>query len=114
MLSPPHIFSFLNTAASCRGFPVQQFIEDRLGLVLAFWGVGLHLGRPLISQTDYKDDGSIFGSVLNHVTDGRWTNGEHIPPDAVLHKVAIHLQPTKLFERISDDDCCPLCIWLHG
>ncbi len=22
-------------------------------------------------------DGTIFGSVLNHVTDGRWTNGEH-------------------------------------
>ncbi len=64
-------------ALCCRGFPVQQYHEDRLGLVLAFWGLGLHLGRPLISQTDYLEDGTIFGSVLNHVTDGRWTNGEH-------------------------------------
>ncbi|KAL3155553.1 hypothetical protein ABBQ38_011107 [Trebouxia sp. C0009 RCD-2024] len=55
-----------------RGFPIQQYAEDRLGLVLAFWGMGLHLGRPLVSQTDYQVDGTIFGSVLNHVTDGRW------------------------------------------
>lgn len=59
----------------CRGFPVEQYKEDRLGLVLAFWGLGLHLGRPLISQTDYKPDGSLFGSVLNHVSEGRWTTG---------------------------------------
>ena len=56
---------------------MQQYHEDRLGLVLAFWGLGMHLGRPLISQTDYLEDGTIFGSVLNHVTDGRWTNGVH-------------------------------------
>ena len=58
-----------------RNFPVEQYREDRLGLVLAFWGVGIHLGRPLISQTDYKEDGSVFGSVLNHVSEGRWTAG---------------------------------------
>ena len=58
-----------------RGFPVQQYGDDRVGLVIAFWAVGLHLGRPLISQTDYKADGSVFGSVLNHVTDGRWLKG---------------------------------------
>lgn len=58
-----------------RGFPVHHYTEDRLGLVLAFWGVGLHLGRPLVSQTDYQADGTIFGSVLNHVTDGRWATG---------------------------------------
>ena len=71
-----------------RGFPVQQYSKDRLGLVLAFWGVGLHLGRPLVSQTDYKEDGTFFGSVLNHVTDGRWTNGQSLactPRVLVLH-----------------------------
>lgn len=55
---------------------MEQYKEDRLGLVLAFWGVGVHLGRPLISQTDYKEDGTLFGSVLNHVTEGRWTAGQ--------------------------------------
>lgn len=54
---------------------MEQYREDRLGLVLAFWGVGIHLGRPLVSQTDYKEDGSLFGSVLNHVSEGRWTAG---------------------------------------
>ena len=58
-----------------RGFPVHEYKDDRLGLVLAFWGVGLYLGRPLVSQTDYQVDGTIFGSVLNHVTDGRWATG---------------------------------------
>jgi len=61
---------------SCRGFPVEQYKQDRLGLVLAFWALGLHLGRPLISQTDYKADGTVFGSVLNHVTDGRFVKGQ--------------------------------------
>jgi len=28
-----------------------------------------------VSQTDYKEDGTVFGSVLNHVTDGRWATG---------------------------------------
>ena len=60
----------------CRGFPVEQYKQDRLGLVLAFWALGLHLGRPLISQTDYKADGTVFGSVLNHVTDGRFVKGQ--------------------------------------
>ena len=61
---------------------MEQYKEDRLGLVLAFWGVGIHLGRPLISQTDYKEDGTLFGSVLNHVTEGRWTTGQLLP---ILH-----------------------------
>ena len=64
---------------TCRAFPVQQYSEDRLGLVLAFWGLGLHLGRPLISQTDYKPDGTIFGSLLNHVTEGRFSKGDRAP-----------------------------------
>ncbi|DBB18065.1 hypothetical protein WJX82_011687 [Trebouxia sp. C0006] len=59
-----------------RGFPVEQYKQDRLGLVLAFWALGLHLGRPLISQTDYKADGTVFGSVLNHVTDGRFVKAK--------------------------------------
>eukprot|EP00891_Asterochloris_glomerata_P005068 jgi/Astpho2/5068/Aster-x0233 len=57
-----------------RGFPVEQFRGDRLGQVLAFWSFALHLGRPLVSQTDYKEDGTVYGSVLNHVTKGRWAN----------------------------------------
>ena len=28
-----------------------------------------------VSQTDYREDGEVFGSVLNHVTDGRWATG---------------------------------------
>jgi hypothetical protein len=55
---------------------VEEYKQDRLGLVLAFWALGLHLGRPLISQTDYKADGTVFGSVLNHVTDGRFVKGQ--------------------------------------
>ena len=31
---------------------MDKFKGDRLGLVLAFWGLGLVLGRPLVSQTD--------------------------------------------------------------
>ena len=31
-----------------RGFPVEQFGADRVGLVLAFWSLALHLGRPLV------------------------------------------------------------------
>lgn len=56
-----------------RKFPVDKFKGDRTGLVLAFWGLGLVLGRPLVSQTDYKEDGATFGSLLNHVTVGRHT-----------------------------------------
>ena len=40
---------------------MDQLKGDRLGLVLAFWGLGLVLGRPLVSQTDYREDGSTFG-----------------------------------------------------
>ncbi len=28
-----------------KGFPVQHYKGDRLGLVLAYWGVALHIGR---------------------------------------------------------------------
>ena len=31
-----------------RGLPVEQFKADRVGLVLAFWSLALHLGRPLV------------------------------------------------------------------
>jgi hypothetical protein len=31
-----------------RGFPVEHFKADRVGLVLAFWSLALHLGRPLV------------------------------------------------------------------
>lgn len=61
-----------------RGFPVEQYSEDRVGLVLAYWGLALHLGRPLVSQTDSKPDGSVFGSLLNHVTEGRFMKGAHV------------------------------------
>ena len=62
-----------------RGFPVAHWKGDRLGLVLAFWGVGLTLGRPQVSQTDYSEDGSLWGSVLNHVTVGRFVAGKAAP-----------------------------------
>ena len=56
-----------------RGFPLDDFKEDRAGLVLAYWGVALTLGRPLVSQTDYdyKDGTGVYGSLLNHITVGR-------------------------------------------
>jgi len=42
-----------------------------------------------VSQTDYKDDGTVFGSLLNHVTDGRWATGAlAVPPVCVLPKPA--------------------------
>lgn len=44
-----------------RGFPVEQYKGDRLGLVLAFWGLGIVLGRPLVSQTDYTEENETFG-----------------------------------------------------
>ena len=53
----------LNLICACRGFPVEHFKGDRLGLVLAFWGLGLVLGKPLVSQTDYTEDGKTFGGL---------------------------------------------------
>ena len=38
-----------------------------MGLVLAFWGLGIVLGRPLVSQTDYAEDGSTFGKDDVHL-----------------------------------------------
>lgn len=58
-----------------RGFPVDIYKGDRIGLVLAFWAIALVLGRVQVSQTDYTEDGTTFGSVLNHVTVGRKTAG---------------------------------------
>lgn len=88
---------------SCRGFPVEQYKQDILGLMLAFWALWLHLGRPLISQTDYKADGTVIGSVLNHVTDGRFVKGQQYlmqvfgycaclsPMSMVLHHLNVHM-----------------------
>ena len=62
---------------SCtRGFPVEHYKDNRPGLVVAFWGLALILGRVQISQTDLKSDGTVFGSILNHVTVGRHADGE--------------------------------------
>jgi hypothetical protein len=50
------------------GFPVQKYKEDRWGLIAAYWGFGLQIGRALITQNDYnKEKGVIEGSILNHV-----------------------------------------------
>lgn len=48
----------------CRGFPVEQYRNDRLGLIIAFYGLGLVLGRPQISQTDNTEDSKTFGEHL--------------------------------------------------
>lgn len=37
-----------------RKFPVEQFTSDRVGLVLAFWALGIHLGRPLVCRPSYS------------------------------------------------------------
>jgi hypothetical protein len=60
-------------AGLCRGFPIEAYKEDRPGLVLAYWGVALMLGRPLVSQTDfdYVKHSGVYGSLLNHITVGR-------------------------------------------
>ncbi|KAK9813596.1 hypothetical protein WJX73_009365 [Symbiochloris irregularis] len=85
-----------------KGFPVQAFKGDRLGLVLAFWGVGLVLGRPLVSQNDYNNEHETFGSYLNHVTVGRHTGikkssalpepkqGENVPRQRDTSRLAFH------------------------
>lgn len=61
---------------SCRGFPVHQYEHNRPGLIIAYWGLAVLLGKVQVSQTDLASDGSVFGSVLNHITPGRWANGE--------------------------------------
>lgn len=55
---------------------MQHYASNRPGLVVAFWGLALVLGRVQISQTDKKSDGTVFGSIFNHVTVGRHANGE--------------------------------------
>ena len=44
------------------GFPVADFEGDRLGLVIAFWGLALQLGTPQVSQTDYNEKKETFGA----------------------------------------------------
>lgn len=68
--------SRLSSLPCCRGFPVEHYATNRPGLVVAFWGLALVLGRVLISQTDKKSDGTVFGSIFNHITVGRHANGE--------------------------------------
>lgn len=53
---------------------MEEYREDRLGLVLAYWALALALGRPLVSQTDfdYARGEGIYGSLLNHITSGRY------------------------------------------
>lgn len=45
--------------------------------MLAYWALLVHLGRPLVSQTDYSQDreGDFYGSILNHITVGRHVRG---------------------------------------
>ncbi|WIA42630.1 hypothetical protein OEZ86_008603 [Tetradesmus obliquus] len=57
-----------------KGFPVQHFASNRPGLVVAFWGWALLLGRVQISQTDWNSKGEVFGSIFNHVTVGRFAD----------------------------------------
>ncbi|KAK9816577.1 hypothetical protein WJX72_002145 [[Myrmecia] bisecta] len=57
-----------------KNFPVEHYADDRLGLVLAYWGLALTVGRPQVSQTDFDSNGKRFGSLLNHVTVGRHTD----------------------------------------
>ncbi len=33
---------------------MEQFTSDRVGLVLAFWALGIHLGRPLVCRPSYS------------------------------------------------------------
>jgi hypothetical protein len=63
---------------------VEEYKNDRLGLVLAYWALALALGRPLVSQTDfdYAAGEGIYGSLLNHITSGRYAKGMSQPaPD---------------------------------
>lgn len=69
--APPH---------AARNFPSEHYKNNRVGLVVAFYGLGLVTGRIQISQTDRRADGSIYGSLFNHITVGRWANGEPTRP----------------------------------
>ncbi len=48
----------------CRGFPVDHYKGDRFGLIVAYWGLALTLGRPLVSQTDYNEKLETFGEPI--------------------------------------------------
>lgn len=54
---------------------MEQYKNDRLGLVLAYWGLAVTVGRPQVSQTDYDSEGKVFGSVLSHISVGRNATG---------------------------------------
>ncbi len=73
---------------------MDAYKADRLGLVLAYWALALHLGRPLVSQTDidFAGDKSTYGSLLNHITVGRHERGE-----AVLRRPV--LAPRQIWRR---------------
>lgn len=85
---------------------MEAFEEDRLGLVLAFWGLGLVLGRPQVSQTDYTEDGETFGAHSECVCSAASEQACHD-----LHASAVALPPaledtlacaTKLHGCLSD------------
>lgn len=57
---------------------MEQYKGDRLGLVLAYWGLALTVGRPQISQTDLDAEGKVFGSLLNHIATGRHAKGANL------------------------------------
>ena len=54
-----------------RGFPVEHFRGNRFGLIVAFWGLGLALGTPQVSQTDYDRDHKTFGEHTLNVSASR-------------------------------------------
>ena len=60
--------------------------------MLAYWGVALTLGRPLVSQTDfdYVNQTGVYGSLLNHISVGRHEIGAPANP---LHTFAMHAMP---------------------
>ena len=70
-----------------------------------------------VSQTDYREDGTVFGSVLNHVTDGRWATGALAPlPPVCAAQTAISMDRPMLARSIrrahgSDGgDAAPLAV----
>ena len=54
---------------------MDKFKGDRLGLILAFWGLGVVLGRPLVSQNDNTEDGQVFGECVDLSTADANDNG---------------------------------------
>jgi hypothetical protein len=65
--------------------------------------------REQVSQTDYKEDGAVFGSVLNHVTDGRWATGER----GNLHRMSFCCSKSMLVSS-HERSVVTLSPWLAG